>query len=145
MVLDSFFNAIFGWALDISPLVGILVISLVLTLLVTLAYKFMTDQHMLKNIKDEMKDLRKQMKENKHDQSKIMELQKISMEKSLKQMKQTFKPMLITMLPLLVIFSWLRNTYNPIGPIVGSLTWIWVYIISSMIFSIILRKIMKVH
>jgi len=145
MVLDSFFNAIFGWAINISPLLGIIIISLILTILVTLAYKFLTDQKMLKEIKEEMKDLRGQMKEHKGNPEKLMEIQKISMEKSMKQMKQSFKPMLLTLLPLLIIFSWLRNVYNPIGPVLGSLTWIWVYIISSMVFSIALRKILKVH
>lgn len=144
-MLDSFFNAIFGWAINISPLVGILIISIILTLLVTLVYKFMTDQIAIKGLKDEMKSMRQEMKDNKHDQKKMMEIQKRSMEKSLQQMKHTLKPMLITMLPLLIIFSWLRNTYNPIGPILWGMTWIWIYIISSIVFSITLRKIMKVH
>jgi len=144
-MLDSFFNAIFGVIIEAWPLGGVLVVSFVLTLLVTIIYKYMTDQRRLKEMKDEMKDLRNQMKQHKGDQAKLMEIQKQSMQKSMEQMKHTFKPMLITFLPLIVIFSWLRNTYDPVGTLIGPLTWIWVYIISSIVFSFILRKVLKVH
>jgi len=148
MVLDSFFNAIFGWAIGQPPsLVGLIVVSIVLTFFVTLVYKFMTDQEALKSIKKEMKEIRKEMKEVKDDPTRMMELNKQSMEKSMVQMKNSFKPMIITFIPLIIIFGWLRNVYegvdlNFLGFING---WLWVYIIFSMIISIILRKIMKVH
>ncbi|MCD4759629.1 EMC3/TMCO1 family protein [archaeon] len=147
MVLDSFFDAIFGWVIEPSPLWGLLVVSLILTFFVTLVYKFMTDQEALKSIKQEMKDIRKEMKQFKDDPEKVMELNKRSMEKSMTQMKNSFKPMLITFVPLIIIFGWLRNTYegvqlNFLGFIDG---WLWVYLIFSMLASIILRKLMKVH
>ncbi len=145
MVLDSFFNKIFGFLIGADPLLGILTISFLLTLIITILYKVFTDQEALKTIKDELKDMREEMKNFKDDPQKMMELNKKSMQKSLEQMKHTIKPMLITMLPLLIIFSWLRSTYSEIGPLILGLSWLWVYIISSVIFSIILRKILKVN
>lgn len=147
MVLDSFFNSIFGWAIESSPLWGLFVVSFILTFFVTLVYKFMTDQEALKSIKQEMKEIRKEMKEFKDDPEKMMELNKRSMEKSMVQMKSSFKPMIITFIPLIIVFGWLRNIYegvqlNFLGFIDG---WLWVYIIFSMVISLTLRKLMRVH
>jgi uncharacterized membrane protein (DUF106 family) len=146
MVLDSFFNGIFGWAINADPLWGLIFVSFVLTFLITLSYKFMTDQKLMKSVKEEMKDIRKQMKEFKDDPTKVMELQKRSMDKSMVQMKNSFKPMIITFIPLIIIFGWLRETYAelPIEFLWFS-SWLWIYIIFSIIFSIFIRKLLKVH
>jgi len=105
MVLDSFFNSVFGGVIESSPLGGLIFISFVLTLLITLAYKFMTDQKLMKSVKEDMKSIRKQMKEFKDEPDKVMELQKKSMEMSMSQMKNSFKPMLITFIPLIIFFG----------------------------------------
>ena len=146
MVLDSFFDSIFGWAIQRSPLTGMVVVAFTLTLLVTIVYKIMTDQDMLKNIKQEMKDIRKEIKSASQDPTKMTELNKRSMEKSMTQMKHTLKPTLVTMLPLIFALTWLRNTYETLTlNFFGISSWLWTYIILSLIFSISLRKIMKVH
>jgi len=144
-MLDAFFNSIFGKMIEASPLGAILLISLIVTLLTTLVYKYFTKQKVLKAMKEEMDDLRKQMKEFKNDTQKMMELQKKSFQKSMEQMKHSFVPMLITFIPLIIIFGWLQATYKEIGNLLGPLNWLWIYILSSIIFSIILRKIMKVY
>lgn len=145
MVLDSFFDLMFKWAIEIDPLFGIIFIAFILTLLITLAYKYMTDQEFMKKTKQEIKDVQKEMKDNKQDHKKVMELQKHAMEKNMKYMMQSFKPMLITFIPIIIIFGWLRKTYEPIGPVLFGLSWIWGYIIFSIVFSIIIRKLLKVH
>ncbi len=144
-MLDAFFNAIFGKIIEASPLGAILLISLIVTLLTTLVYKYFTKQKVLKAMKEEMDDLRKQMKEFKNDTQKMMELQKKSFQKSMEQMKHSFVPMLITFIPLIIIFGWLQATYKEIGKLLGPLNWLWIYILSSIIFSIILRKVLKVY
>ncbi len=145
-MLDSLFNSIFGWAIDISPIFGLFIIAFVLTLFVTLVYKFMTDQELLKSIKQEMKEIREEMKKFKDDPQKMMELNKKSMEHSLSQMKNTFKPMLITFIPLIIVFGWLRNIYGTLTlNFLGIHSWLLIYIIFSMVLSLILRKIMKVY
>ena len=63
MVLESFFDLIFGWAVNINPLFGMVFISLILTLLVTLIYKYTTNQKAMKELKDELKSLQGKMKE----------------------------------------------------------------------------------
>ena len=146
MALENFFENTLGWAIEWSPLGGLFIISFLLTLLVTLVYKHMTDQELLKSIKEEMKELREEMKRFKEDPKKMMELQKESMEKSMVQMKNTFKPMLITFIPLILVFGWLREKYELIDiSFLGITSWLWIYIIFSIILSTTLRKFLKVH
>jgi uncharacterized membrane protein (DUF106 family) len=146
MVLDSIFNAAFGWAIEMSPLFGIIVISFTLTLFVTIVYKLTTDQETLRNIKQEMKNIRKEIKEVANDPTKIEELRKKSMEKSMIQMRHTMKPLLITTVPLLLAIKWLISTYQdkPLN-FFGIHSGLWAYIVLSLIFNIIMRKILKVH
>jgi len=143
-MLDSFFNTIFGPFINWNPLIAMLIISLLMTLLITLSYKYLTNQELMKSLKNELKDFQKQMKDNKDNAQKVMEIQKQSLEKNMKYMMHSFKPTLYTFIPLIIIFTWLRNTYSGKGALIFGLTWIWVYIISSIIFSILLRKLLKV-
>ncbi len=140
-----------------NPLLSITLISFFLTLGVTLVYKYTTDQNKLKSIREELKTIRKDMKENKADTKKMMALQKRSMEISMDQMKHTLKPTLITMLPILILFAWLQKLL-PSDKIIFNLPfsipkpglnegfgWVGIYIITSIVFSLIMRKILKVH
>ena len=146
MVLETFFEKTLGWLVEWSSLGGLLAISFLLTLLITIVYKYMTDQELLKSIKEEMKELRGEMKEFREDPQKMMELQKRSMEKSVIQMKNTFKPMIVTFIPLILVFSWLREVYDSIEiNFLGISSWLIIYIIFSVIFSVTLRKLMRVH
>ncbi|MAG47812.1 hypothetical protein CL617_04355 [archaeon] len=132
------------WA-QAMPLYSLIVISFVITLLTTIAYKYFSDQKAIKFLKDEIKSLSDQMKELKDNPQKMMEKQKELMEKNLKMMKYSLKPSLYTAIPLIAIFYFIRNIYEDSGAIIFSLTWIWIYIILSIVFSIILRKVLKVH
>lgn len=145
MFLDSFFTLLFGWSVTLDPLFGMIFISFVLTLLITLAYKYFTDQHLLKSIKERTKALQVELKKFKDNPEKLKEKNAELMEIQLKMMTQTLKPMLITLLPLLLVFSWLRTIYTPLGPVLFGLGWIWAYLIFSVIFSLLLRKLLQVH
>ncbi|MBI2106334.1 DUF106 domain-containing protein [Candidatus Woesearchaeota archaeon] len=146
MVFDSFFNSVFGFLIEWNPLVALIIISFILTALITIAYKYLTDQELMKSLKAELKSLQSEMKEAKHDTQKLMNLQKQSMEKNMKYMMNSFKPTLFTLIPLLIIFSWLRNSFTNVElNFFGISSWIWVYIIFSILFSIVLRKLLRVH
>lgn len=146
-MFDSFFNAIFGPVLSLQEPFGLLIISFILTLITTLAYKYFTDQNMMKQLKDEMTDMQKMMKDDSHSTEKKMEIQKTMLEKNMTYMKHSMKPMLITFIPIIITFGWLRNYYTALGDpkIFFGLTWIWAYLIFSMIISMLLRKLMKIH
>ena len=147
MVLESFFNLIFGWSINISPTVGLIVITFVATLLVTLSYKFLTDQKKMKDLKDSMKVMQNEAKKFRDNPSKAMEYNKEIMTQNMEYFKQSWKPMVFTLVPFFIMFAWLRVTYEPVDlNFLGIFhNWFWVYFIFSIIFSMILRKVMKVY
>ncbi|MDD5177733.1 MAG: EMC3/TMCO1 family protein [Candidatus Nanoarchaeia archaeon] len=143
-MFDSFFNAIFGKLIQWDPLGGLIVICLVLTFIVTLIYKFTTNQTLMKELKVKTKEYQLEMKKFKNDPQKLMEIQKQAMDVNMKYMMQSFKPMLFTLIPVIILFGWLTSVYET-TPIrfIGITSWLWIYIIFSMIFSIILKKVMR--
>jgi uncharacterized membrane protein (DUF106 family) len=85
------------------------------------------------------------MKLLKDNPNKMMEKNKEIMAKNMQMMTQSFKPLLYTFVPFGIIFFGLRNIYEPFGKLLFGLSWIWIYILSSFVFSIILRKMLKVY
>lgn len=144
-MFDSFFNSIFGSLINWDPKIALIIISFLLTLIITVVYKLTTNQKMLKETKEELKEMQKEMRELKNDPKKMMEKQKELMEKNMKMMMHSFKPMIFTFLPIIIIFGWLRGVYQPLGKIMFGLSWIWIYIIFSIIFSMIIRKVLKIY
>ena len=147
MAFTNILDPVLGPVMSIPSPYNLLLISFVLTAAITVLYKLMTDQKLMKEIKDEMKRMQKEMKELKSEPEKVMALQKQVMQKNLKYMMQSLKPTLITFIPIIFIFGWLRDYYTDIGnpAVLFGLGWIWIYIIFSVILSIALRKLMKVH
>ena len=74
MVFESILNPIFNPLLKLPSVWAIIIISFILTLLTTLAFKYLTDQK-------KMKKLRKELKEK---QAKIKEISKKEPQKALK-------------------------------------------------------------
>jgi len=107
---DSFLNLGYFWV--------ILIISIVITLLTTIIYKYTTDQKRLKEIKKEMKILQDKQKKYRDDPKKVNEITKEMFGKNAEMMKQSFKSMLYTFLPLILLFSWMSATmaFQPIMP-----------------------------
>ncbi len=146
MVLDSTLNFLLGWTIKLAKPWGIVIVSFIITLLTTLVYKYFTDQEALKKIKEDNKKLQEEMKNHKDNPTKMAELQKEMLQKSLiEPMKHQVKPLIITFLPFLLIFGWLRTTYQTAGPMLFGLEWFGTYFVTSIIFSIILRKLLKVE
>lgn len=146
-MFDGFFNAVFGPLMKVPSPWNLIILAFILTLLITLVYKYTTDQKLMKSLKDEIKASQDEMKKHKEDPKKVMEIQKKAMEKNMKYMLHSLKPMLFTFIPLILIFGWLRSYYVGLGDpkLIFGLTWIWVYIIFSIVFSIALRKVLKVY
>jgi len=116
--------------------ISILGLSLLVTLFITIVTYYMTDRERMKELKDKQKALRLEIKKYRDNPQKMMELNKKMMEDMPEQLKHSFKPMIITIIPIIIVFAWLRSTFAVILP-----SWIWWYIISSIIFSLGLRKV----
>jgi len=115
--LDTIFNPWLGLAFKLPPFWAILVISAFITILVTVVYKYTTNQREMKQIKDDLKKYQKEMRETK-DTKKLMAVQKKALDLNMKYMGSSFKSTLYTFIPIIIIFAWLNMhvAYYPIMP-----------------------------
>jgi len=119
LVFENILDPIFNPLLKMPPVIAILLISFVITLIITLVYKFTTDQKKMKKLKQEMKEYQKKIKTlSKEDPKKAMTLQQEAMKKNMAYMKSSFKSTLYTIIPIIIIFGWLNAhmAYYPIEP-----------------------------
>ncbi len=116
--LDPVFSPVLLPLINASPFVGILVLAFVITLLMTLAYKYLTNQGEMKRLKEKQKEFSKHMKELRDKPEEMMKVQKEAMASNMEYMKHSFKVTLITMIPILLIFGWMNAhlAYEPIYP-----------------------------
>ena len=118
MAFESLLNPVFSPLLNLPPFWSILIITLFISLIVTLIYKYTTDQNLMKRLKEELKEFQKEVKELKSNPEKAMKVQKRMMETNMKYMMHSFKPMIFTFIPIILIFGWLNAhmAYFPIPP-----------------------------
>jgi len=141
-VLNPTAGALLNW--DITY--GFLILIFIITFIMTLAQKYLTDQKTMREMKAEQKKLSAEMKEFKDDPAKMIELQKKSFEFVGPMMKLSMRPMIFTGVPIILFFRWFMDTFTALGSpkFFGFLSWLWFYLIMSIIISSILRKILKV-
>jgi uncharacterized membrane protein (DUF106 family) len=115
--LDTIFNPWLGPVLGLPPFWAILIISLGITLLITIVYKYTTNQKEMKVIKEDLKRYQKEMRKEK-DPKKMMATQKKALDLNMKYMMSSFKSTLYTFIPIIIIFAWLNMhiAYFPIYP-----------------------------
>jgi len=118
MVSGDFIGPLFDPLLQLGPFWALFVVSLVLSVLITLIYKWMTNQEEMKELKQKTKSFQKEMKKYKDDPKKMMAMQKEAMAVNSKYMMKSMKPTLVTFLPVIIIFAWLSANlaYMPIAP-----------------------------
>ncbi len=116
--LDPVLSPVLQPLLNMSPFWGVVILSLAITLIITLIYKFFTNQQEMKRLKEEQKEYQKRMKALKDDPEQMMKVQKEAMKKNMEYMKHSLKATLITFLPIILIFGWMNAhlTYEPIYP-----------------------------
>jgi uncharacterized membrane protein (DUF106 family) len=109
----------------------------------------------MKELKKELKKNQKRLKESKGEPEKMMAIQKETMHTNMKYMSQSMKPMIFTIIPFLIIFAWLRGVFEgtvviplsfhvPLSNLETGLGWIGTYIIFSMIFTTVFRRVLKI-
>ena len=116
-LLDTIFNPWLGLALQLPSFWAILIISAFITIIITVVYKYTTNQREMKQLKEDLKKYQKEMRETK-DAKKLMDVQKRALELNMKYMKSSFKSTLYTFIPIIIIFAWLNMhiAYEPILP-----------------------------
>ncbi len=116
--LNPLMNFIFGPLLYLPPLLAVVLISFLLSLLITVVYKYTTDQNLMKQMKTEMKELQTQMKTMQQHPEKMKEAQGKFMQINGKFMMESMKPTLFYFIPIILIFGWLNANmaFEPLMP-----------------------------
>lgn len=138
--VNSVLNPTFGVLLTWNIYIGFVLIIALTSLILTLAQKYLSDQAALKELRKEQKILAEEMKKYKEHPEKLMELQRKQLEFLPKTFDLTMKPIIFTSIPIVLFFRWFGTYLNPAF---GG-WWILYYIIGSMIFSTIFRKVLDV-
>lgn len=136
-----------GWLLNLNVYFGIILISALLTLATTIIQKYATDQETIRQIKAEQKLIQEEMKKLKNQPEKMLELNKKQMEKMPEMMQHTMRPALYTFIPFVLFLRWFGDYFTGSNLSTTFLIfpkWVWIYLILSIVFSSIFRKIFKV-
>lgn len=142
-ILDPTLGALLNYNLNI----GLVVITALLSLVLTFFQKYMTDQEALREIKKEQKLLQEQMKEFKEHPEKVVELQKKSLQAIPQMYEIVLRPVIFTAIPFILLFRWFGDYFEAIGDfklLFFFSGWILPYLILSIIFSSIFRKVFNV-
>jgi uncharacterized membrane protein (DUF106 family) len=139
-------NPTAGFLLNWNITIGMSLIILVISIFMTLIQKYATDQKTLKEMREEQKILQEEMKKYKNHPEKVAELSRKQLEFIPKTMKLTMRPIVYTAIPLILFFRWFNDFFAPmVGfKFFGFFSWFWFYLLGTLIFSSILRKIFKV-
>lgn len=111
MAYYDFLNIIFFPLLKLPTLWAVIILSFIVSLITILVTKYMTDQSLMKKLRDELKEHQNKIKELKKDPVKAMEMQKKAMEVNMKYMSHSLKPTLITFIPIILIFGWASSAF----------------------------------
>jgi len=135
-----------GALLNLNLTWGMFAIIFIISVFMTFVQKYATDQETLREMKKEQKILGEEMKKYREHPEKLLELQKKQFEFMPKMMKLGMRPIMYTGIPLILFFRWFLDFFNTIGDprFFGFLNWFWFYLLGSIIFSSILRKVFKV-
>ncbi len=111
MALETILDPILGWSLNMPLWLAILILSFLISLVITVVYRFATDQKEMKRLKEKTKKFQKEMRSHRDDPKKLAKIQKEAMSVNMTYMGKSLKPTLYTMIPLLFIFLWMNNAF----------------------------------
>jgi len=175
-VFYEILNAVFGWmfglsgSVKVNMLIGILGVSLVISLLINLVTMKVVDQKDMREKKKKLKELQDKFNEAKKnkDTKKSEKVQREMLDMQMEFSKHAMRPMMYYMLPILLIFGWMRN-FEPLQSYIASnsgfiaelpfsfpfwkfvqmgrpdaIGWLGWYLLCSFMTSTILRKMLKI-
>jgi uncharacterized membrane protein (DUF106 family) len=145
-----------GRLLSFNPNLGMIIISLFISILISIVQKYTTDQEALRELKKEQKAMQEEMKKYRDNPDKMLEVQKKQMELMPRQFELTMSSSLYTIVPIILFFRWFSDyfTANSSVKLLGFLMasksflfpgWVWAYLILSIIFMIILKRLLKLE
>lgn len=89
-----------------NPMIIVFLISITISFILSIMYKFLTNQEELKNVNEELKELNSKLKEaqKNKNQKELMKLQSRMLEINSKKMRNTMKPMMASFLIVIPVF-----------------------------------------
>lgn len=123
-----------------SPKIFVILASVLVSLFISIVNYFVLNKERMREIKQRQKALQDEMKNHKDNPKKMMELQKELFSHMGESFKHTMKPMLITFIPIIIFFPIVRKAL--IDTAIGG-SWFWWYLGTSLIASLIFRKLFK--
>ncbi|VVB76586.1 Uncharacterised protein [Candidatus Tiddalikarchaeum anstoanum] len=137
----------------LTPLIFTALIALLTSILSQLAFAFFTDKTFMKTGQEEMKKLQQELLKMKVDEQGYSEKQNKLLDLNMSIMTHTMKPTMVTMIPFLLIFLYAKSVIPTEQPLISfpvslpfigpSLEFIGTYILFSLIFTTIIRKIIR--
>ncbi|MDR0913468.1 MAG: EMC3/TMCO1 family protein [Methanobrevibacter sp.] len=140
--MDQFFSPLLALNPDPSnPFVTIFIIAMIVSIITTLANKYLINHDKMEVLRGEMKVYQDKIREAQKSgdakaMAKIQSENQDFMQKQSEMMKMQFKPMIVTFAPILLVFYWL--TQSVLNKVVISLppfvyyvllvpVWKWIY------------------
>lgn len=98
-----------------NPALTVLIIAFIVSLITTIANKYLVDQDEMNEHQAKMKDLNKRLREAQKrgdgkELAKIQAEQTELMKDQTAMMSNQFKPMIVTFVPIILIFFWMRTS-----------------------------------
>lgn len=142
--VGAILNPTAGFLLTWNLTGGMIILVLLISLFMTLIQKYTTDQKTMKEMKDEQKRLQQEMKKLEAGSKEHSELGMKSMKMMVPMLKLGMRPIIYTAIPIILLFRWFADYFALVDFNFWIFNWFWFYFFGLMIFSSILRKILKV-
>ncbi len=151
-MFSDFFNLLFAPILVLGDITAITLISMILSLALVLVYKYTADQSAMRSLKEQIEAERK--KSGEAQKSNDLKTMNDSLGKMTELNKQylslSTKPMIFSSLIFLPFLPWVFERFKDVAinlpfevPFAGStLGWFWWYLLLSIPFNVIIRKIL---
>lgn len=140
VVLNPTAGALLSWHL----VGGMTILVMLLSLFMTIIQKYTTDQETMGEMRDEQKKLHEEMKKHSPGSKEYTDLSMRSMKFLAPMMKMGMRPLAYTAIPIILLFRWFQDYFTLVDFKFWIFTWFWFYLVGTIIFSSIFRKILKV-
>ncbi len=111
-MFDSFLNALFYPLLAMHEFYALVISAFLVSLLITIIYKYATDQKQMKYLKEKMKKYQQELKKYRKEPEKAMKINKKVMALNGEYMKHSIKATFYTFIPIIIFFGWMGAHFN---------------------------------
>lgn len=148
-IINTVLSTVFAPILMFPPMIAEAIITAFMMFTSSMFSKYLVDQEAVRTIKNEIKSLQTKAKElQKTAPQEANKLFSEILKLNNKYMKLNLKPMIATMTLVILFFPWLSSVF--LGKVVFTIFgftfgWLLWYIILSLVFSMIFRKLLGVQ